>query len=64
MFSELNKKWYTTVLSTITVESTEGLEDLAKKIEEASEEMLKKHTFKLVTFSMVGTDKAILVFKR
>lgn len=48
MFSELNKKWYTTVI----VESTEGLEDLAKKIEEASEEMLKKHTFKLVTFSM------------
>lgn len=60
MLSELNKKWYTTVI----VESTEGLEDLAKKIEEASEEMLKKHTFKLVTFSMVGTDKAILVFKR
>lgn len=28
MFSELNKKWYTTVI----VESTEGLEDLAKKL--------------------------------
>ena len=35
---------------------------MAKKIEKTAEEMMNKGK-KLVTMSMVGTDKAILVFK-
>lgn len=44
------------------VECSTGIEDMAKVIEEKSEKMLKKG-YNLVTMSMVGTDKAILVFK-
>ena len=50
------------VYKSIVVECSTGVEDLAKAIEKKSEEMLNKG-YKLVTMSMVGTDKAILVFK-
>ena len=47
---------------TVVVECSTGVEDLAKAIEKKAEEMMNK-AYKLVTMSMVGTDKAILVFK-
>ncbi|MBS6115670.1 hypothetical protein [Thomasclavelia spiroformis] len=50
------------VYKSIVVECSTGVEDLAKVIEKKSEEMLKKG-YKLVTMSMIGADKAILVFK-
>lgn len=50
------------VYKSIVVECSTGVEDLAKAIEKKSEEMLNKG-YKLVTMSMVGTNKAILVFK-
>ena len=50
------------VYKSVVVECSTGVEDLAKAIEKKSEEMLNKG-YKLVTMSMVGTDKAILVFK-
>ncbi len=49
------------VYKSVVVECSTGVEDLAKAIEKKSEEMLNKG-YKLV-MSMVGTDKAILVFK-
>ena len=51
------------VYKSVVVECSTGVEDLAKAIEKKSEEMLNKG-YKLVTMSMVGTNKAILVFKR
>ena len=45
------------VYKSVVVECSTGVEDLAK-----AEEMLNKG-YKLVTMSMVGTNKAILVFK-
>ena len=48
---------------TVVVECSTGTEDLAKAIENKAEEMLNKKFKKLVTMSIVGTDKAILVFK-
>ncbi|WP_251391615.1 hypothetical protein [Mediterraneibacter agrestimuris] len=48
---------------TVVVECSSGVENMAKEIEKTAEEMLKKGSHKLVTMSMVGTDKAILVFK-
>lgn len=50
------------VYKSVVVECSAGIEDLAQAIEKKSEEMLNKG-YKLVTMSMVGTDKAILVFK-
>ena len=50
------------VYKAVVVECAAGVEDLAKDIEKKSEEMLNKG-YKLVTMSMVGTNKAILVFK-
>lgn len=56
------KSLITLVYKSVVVECSTGVEDLAKAIEKKSEEMLNKG-YKLVTMSMVGTDKAILVFK-
>ena len=50
------------VYKSVVVACSTGVEDLAKAIEKKSEEMLNKG-HKLVTMSMVGTNKAILVFK-
>ena len=50
------------VYKSVVVECSPGVEDLAKAVEKRSGEMLNKG-YKLVTMSMVGTDKAILVFK-
>ncbi len=50
------------VYKSVVVECSTGAEDMAKAIEKKAEEMLNK-AYKLVTMSMVGTDKAILVFK-
>ena len=50
------------VYKSVVVECSTVVEDLAKAIQKKSEEMLNKG-YKLVTMSMVGTDKAILVFK-
>ena len=47
----------------VVVACDTGVEDLAKAIEQKAEEMMKKKTYRLVTMSMVGTDKAILVCK-
>lgn len=58
MFEKMN------LYKTVVVECSTGLEDLAKEIDRVSMEMLVKGTYKLVTMSMVGEDKAILVFKR
>lgn len=58
MFEKMN------LYKTVVVECSTGLEDLAKEIDRVSMEMLVKGTYKLVTMSMVGDDKAILVFKR
>lgn len=50
------------VYKSVVVECSTGIEDLAKAIEDKAEKMLNKG-YKLVTMSIVGTDKAILVFK-
>ena len=50
------------VYKSVVVECSTGEEDLAKAIEKKSEAMLNQGS-KIVTMSMVGTDKAILVFK-
>lgn len=55
-------KMFNLVYKSVVVECSTGVEDLAKAIEKKSEEMLNKG-YKLVTMSMVGTNKAILVFK-
>ena len=48
------------VYKSVVVECSTGIEDLAKAIEKKSEEMLNKG-YKLVTMSMVGTDKIIAI---
>ena len=48
------------VYKSVVVECSTGVEDLAKAIEKKSEEMLNKG-YKLVTMSMVGTDKIIAI---
>lgn len=58
MFEKMN------LYKTVVVECSTGLEDLAKEIDRVSMEMLVKGRYKLVTMSMVGEDKEILVFKR
>ena len=50
------------VYKSVVVECATGIEDLAQAIEKKTEEMLNKG-HKLVTMSMVGADKAILIFK-
>ena len=47
---------------TIVVEYSPKADDMAKKIEEKSNEMLKEG-YELVTMSVTGTAKSILVFK-
>ena len=47
---------------TIVVEYSPKADDMAKKIEEKANEMLKDG-YELVTFSVFTTAKAILVFK-
>lgn len=47
---------------TEVIEYSPKTEDMAKKIEEKSNEMLKEG-YELVTMSITGTAKAILVFK-
>lgn len=47
----------------VVIECPTGAEDMAKAIEKKSEEMLNQGAYTLVSMSMVGTDKAILVFK-
>lgn len=51
------------VYKSVVVECSTGVEDLAKAIEKKAEEMLNRKGYELLTMSMVGTDKAILVFK-
>ena len=53
-------KMFNLVYKSVVVECSTGVEDLAKAIEKKSEEMLNKG-YKLVTMSMVGTDKIIAI---
>lgn len=46
----------------VVVECSAGTADLAKEIEKKADEMLNKG-YQLITMSMVGTTRAILVFK-
>lgn len=48
---------------TIVIEYSPKADDMAKKIEEKANEMLQKG-FELVTVSITGSAKAILVFKQ
>lgn len=48
---------------TIVIEYSPKADDMAKKIEEKANEMLQEG-FELVTVSITGSAKAILVFKQ
>lgn len=48
---------------TVVIEYSPKADDMAKKIEEKANEMLQEG-FKLVTLSITGSAKAILVFKQ
>ena len=48
---------------TVVIEYSPKADDMAKKIEEKANEMLQKR-FELVTLSITGSAKAILVFKQ
>ncbi len=48
---------------TVVIEYSPKADDMAKKIEEKANEMLQKG-FELVTLSITGSAKAILVFKQ
>ena len=48
---------------TIVVEYSPKADDMAKKIEEKANEMLQEG-YLLITMSITGTAKAILVFKK
>lgn len=48
---------------TIVIEYSPKADDMAKKIEEKANEMLQEG-FKLITVSITGSAKAILVFKK
>lgn len=48
---------------TVVIEYSPKANDMAKKIEEKANEMLQKG-FELVTVSITGSAKAILVFKQ
>ena len=48
---------------TVVIEYSPKADDMAKKIEEKANEMLQKG-FELVTVSITGSAKAILVFKK
>ncbi len=48
---------------TVVIEYSPKADDMAKKIEEKANEMLQKG-FELVTVSITGSAKAILVFKQ
>lgn len=48
---------------TIVIEYSPKADDMAKKIEEKANEMLQEG-FELVTLSITGSAKAILVFKQ
>ncbi len=57
-YIEGGKKMYKTVV----IEYSPKADDMAKKIEEKANEMLQ-NGYELVTMSITGTAKAILVFK-
>ena len=48
---------------TVVIEYTPKADDMAKKIEEKANEILQEG-FELVTLSITGSAKAILVFKK
>ncbi len=48
---------------TVVVEYSPKAEDMAKKVEEKANEMLQ-NSYELITMSITGTAKAILVFKK
>lgn len=48
---------------TVVIEYSPKADDMAKKIEEKANEMLQEG-FKLITVSITGSAKAILVFKK
>ena len=48
---------------TIVIEYSPKADDMAKKVEEKANEM-QKNGYELVTMSITGTAKAILVFKK
>ena len=48
---------------TVVIEYSPKADDMGKKIEEKANEMLQKG-FELVTLSITGSAKAILVFKQ
>ena len=48
---------------TVVVEYSPKSEDMAKKVEEKANEMLQ-NSYELITMSITGTAKAILVFKK
>ena len=48
---------------TVVVEYSPKADDMAKKVEEKANEM-QKNGYELITMSITGTAKAILVFKK
>ena len=48
---------------TVVIEYSPKADDMAKKIEEKANEM-QKNGYELITMSITGTAKAILVFKK
>ena len=48
---------------TVVIEYSPKTDDMAQKVEEKANEMLEKE-YELVTMSITGAAKAILVFKR
>ncbi len=48
---------------TVVIEYSPKADDMAKKVEEKANEM-QKNGYELITMSITGTAKAILVFKK
>ena len=49
---------------TVVIEYSPKADDMAQKVEEKANEMLENGGYELVTMSITGTAKAILVFKK
>ena len=59
----IEKKGCKKMYKTVVIEYSPKADDMAQKVEEKANEMLE-NGYKLVTMSITGTAKAILVFKK
>ena len=59
----IEKKGVKKMYKTVVIEYSPKADDMAQKVEEKANEMLE-NGYELVTMSITGTAKAILVFKK